>query len=108
MHQTISLTKQPAGVRSRFRALVSTISSIESFFAFNFVAMLISPVKAREDYVFEEKFILGNKKFINFNVKLNSAKSGCLIADKSGILHTPIISPPQTNRCSQQDTVSVA
>lgn len=38
----------------------------------------------------------------------NSAESGCLIADKRGILYTPMISPPQTDRYSQQDTVSVA
>lgn len=47
------------------------------------------------EFTFEEKFIFGNQNFIKcyFNAKFgSSAKSGCLIADKRGILYTPMIS----------------
>jgi hypothetical protein len=47
------------------------------------------------EFTFEEKFIFGNQNFIKsyFNVKFGgSAKSGCLIADRRGVLYSPMIS----------------
>jgi hypothetical protein len=47
------------------------------------------------EFTFEEKFIFGNQNFIKcyFDVKSGGpAKSGCLIADRRGVLYSPMIS----------------
>lgn len=47
------------------------------------------------EFTFEEKFIFGNQNFIKcyFNLRFGStAKSECLIADRRGVLYSPIIS----------------
>lgn len=47
------------------------------------------------EFTFKEKFIFGNQNFIKcyFNVKFGSSeKSRCLIADRRGVLYSPMIS----------------